>query len=97
MDEFSTKKSKKVSLLAAEQSSVAENEISSDRARSDSDLSNPSSSFPSSNPGGHIPLTEGSSSHSQTQSTPPTLSKWKLQPPGVYYSRMKNIIKGMLA
>jgi len=71
MDEASTKKSKKVSLLNSEQDSAATVESSSGQVSS------------------------GQSGQSTNTVSPSKSSKWKLQPPGVYYQRMKNFLASM--
>jgi len=74
MDEVSTKKSKKESLLNSEKDSAAATvESNSGYVSSDQSVSS----------------TNGSSGQSSKS------SKWKLQPPGVYYLRMKNFLASM--
>jgi hypothetical protein len=69
MDEVSTKKSKKESLLNSEQDSAATVESSS----------------------GYVSSGQTVSSSGQSSKS----SKWKLQPPGVYYQRMKSFLASM--
>ena len=73
MDEVSTKKSKKESLLNSEQNSAATVESGSGYVSSRQTVSS----------------SNGSSGQSSKS------SKWKLQPPGVYYQRMKSFLASM--
>ena len=85
---YSTKKSKKVSLLSNEQGTIVEANIpSSDSRRS----VEPTSFYPPSS------STSSEPSSQTTQSIPQssTTSKWKIHPMGVYYQRMKNIFRSM--